>query len=174
MLYLFTLKSLNVDRVYKILLIFLLFLSSCTPTTYYIVRHAEKQTSTPMAADILLTKEGEERALALRDSLKDKGIKHIYSTVTTRTKATARPLSEATGVSIETYEAKDTTFVTYVKSRGKGNVLIVGHSNTVDDIVNGLTGRKLLSDLPETQYGDLFIVTRRGKNYFFSQSHFGK
>jgi hypothetical protein len=52
-------------------------------------------------------------------------------------------------------------------------VLVVGHSNTVDDIVNGLMGVKTLSDLPETQYGDLFIVKRKKGRYSFEQGRFG-
>jgi hypothetical protein len=51
--------------------------------------------------------------------------------------------------------------------------LIVGHSNTVDDIVNKLTGQNLLQDLPNSQYGDLFIVKKKGNNYSFSKARFG-
>jgi hypothetical protein len=53
-------------------------------------------------------------------------------------------------------------------------MLIVGHSNTVDDIVNQLIGRTIIQgDLPETQYGDLFIVKKKGKKFIFKQQHFG-
>jgi len=49
----------------------------------------------------------------------------------------------------------------------KENILIVGHSNTVDDLVNALMDKKLLSDLPDAQYGDIFIVhkKRNDKSY---------
>jgi hypothetical protein len=57
----------------------------------------------------------------------------------------------------------------------KGNVLIVGHSNTVDDVVNGITGKKVFADLKDTAYGDLFMIVRKGKKQFeFSQGRFGK
>ena len=46
-----------------------------------------------------------------------------------------------------------------------GNVLVVGHSNTVDDIVNGLMGISEFSDLPDTEYGSLFIVKKKGNKY---------
>lgn len=106
--------------------------------------------------------------------LKNKGIRRIYSTNYIRTRETARPLSAATGVAIEAYDVKDTAFINKLKAFEKGNTLIVGHSNTVDDLVNGLTGEKLLQDLPDTQYGDLFVVKKRGKYYRYELKHFGR
>lgn len=150
--------------------ILVLFLSSCT-TTYYIARHAEKANATSMTSDVPLSAEGIVRADALRDSLLKKQIKHIYTTNYLRTKGTAQPLSTAIKVPVETYDPKDQSFVTKLKSLN-GNVLIIGHSNTVDDLVNELIGKKLLNDLPETAYGDLFVI-KKGKSDVYVQ-HFGK
>ena len=161
--------------MYKTLLPLLLFLSSCSTTTYYVVRHAEKAAQVPnMTSDVPLSAAGEERAQALKEMLKNKSLRYAYSTNTIRTKSTVRPLAEAIGLSIETYDPRDTTFIPYVKSRGKVTAIIVGHSNTVDDIVNGFLGRKELSDLPDSQYGDLFIIKKKGKTYSYTRSHFGK
>jgi broad specificity phosphatase PhoE len=155
----------------SILFIAILFLTSCGTTTYYVVRHAEKAAPTGnMTSDVPLSEEGKQRAEALKDALSGKKIQHIYSTNTIRTTSTAKPLSEVTGLSIQTYDAKDTGFVSRVKALPKGNVLIVGHSNTVDDLVNRLTNQQLLTDLPETNYGDLFII-KKGK---LTRSRFGK
>jgi hypothetical protein len=45
----------------------------------------------------------------------------------------------------------------------------------VDDIVNNLVGQtKISGDLPDSQYGDLFVVERKGKKYSFDKKHFGK
>jgi broad specificity phosphatase PhoE len=160
--------------MYKILLILVMFFSSCT-TTYYVVRHGEKEAQAAnMSSDVSLSPEGSERAHALKHALKNKHIQYIYSTNTIRTKSTARPLAETLGVNLETYDARDTGFVTQVKKRGKGNAVIVGHSNTVDDIVNSFLGKTILQDLPETSYGDLFIIKRKGKKYTYTRSHFGK
>lgn len=160
--------------MYKTLLCLLLVASSCSTTTYYVVRHAEKEDQRAgMSSDVPLSAAGTERAKALAGALHNNHIQYVYSTNTIRTKSTARPLAEAIGASIETYDPRDTAFVSYVKNRGKGNALIVGHSNTVDDMVNKFLGRKELTDLPETQFGDLFIITRKGKNYTYSKSHFG-
>ncbi|MDB5197413.1 MAG: hypothetical protein JWP88_1784 [Flaviaesturariibacter sp.] len=160
--------------MYKILLCLLIVTSSCSTTTYYVVRHAEKEAQgAGMSSDVPLSAAGTERAKALAGALHNKHIQYIYSTNTIRTKTTAQPLAETIGASVETYDPRDTAFVSYVKGRGKGAALIVGHSNTVDDIVNKFLGRKELSDLPDSQFGDLFIITRKGKNYTYSKSHFG-
>ena len=156
------------------LFILLLSASSCS-TTYYIVRHAEKEApANVMTSDVPLSAAGKERAQALKEELQAKGIGRIYSTNYIRTRETAHPLSTASGVSIQTYDPKDSRFIDLLKGFDKGNTLIVGHSNTVDDLVNGLTGKSLLKDLPDTQYGDLFVVKKRGKNYRYEVKHFGK
>ncbi|MGN6399493.1 MAG: SixA phosphatase family protein [Flavisolibacter sp.] len=161
--------------MYKIFLfIAILFLASCKTTTYYVVRHAEKEATNTMANDVPLSAEGRQRAEALKDVLLDKKIQFIYSTNYLRTKSTAQPLAEAKNIVIQMYDPRDTGFVSRVKSLHGGDVLIVGHSNTVDDIVNKLEGKTVIpGDLPESEYGDLFVVKRKGKKYSFDKKHFG-
>lgn len=148
-------------------------LISCTTTRYYVVRHAEKAAAATMSADVPLSAEGQQRAEALRDHLKNEGIRHIFSTNYQRTRNTAAPLGDHMGVGTQTYDPRDTSFISRLKSM-KENTLVVGHSNTVDDIVNGLTGERLLQDLRDEEYGDLFIVKRKGKKYSFEKKRFGK
>jgi 2,3-bisphosphoglycerate-dependent phosphoglycerate mutase len=151
-----------------------LVLTSCS-STYYIVRHAEKEAaSSNMTSDVPLSAAGKERAEALKQALQHKYIRRIYSTNYIRTRETAQPLSATTGVAIETYDPRDTTFTERLKDLKRSTTLIVGHSNTVDDLVNRLTGQKLLQDLPDTQYGDLFVVKKKGKRYQYDVKHFGK
>src|SRR5262245_52662771 len=78
---------------------------SCSHSVY-VVRHAEKISSTDSAAKMMandppLSEAGKVRALVLKDELKGKHIKHIYSTNTLRTRSTAEPLSQATKINIE-------------------------------------------------------------------------
>lgn len=148
-------------------------LLSCRTTTYYMVRHAEKEMATTMTADVPLSEKGTQQALALKDVLLHKNIQHIFSTAYARTKATAQPLSNASGIPIEVYNPADRTFITQLRKLAHGNVLIVGHSNTVGDLVNGITGKNLLQDLSDAQYGNLFIVSKRGKRYSYSRASFG-
>lgn len=150
----------------------LIIFSSCKTTTYYIVRHAEKEAATSMVTDVPLTAAGRQRAMALKDSL-DRKVSHLFSTDFLRTRSTAEPLVVAGSRNLELYNPRDTSFITRLKTMKSKGILVVGHSNTVDEIVNGLLGRKELNDLPETQYGDLFIVLKKHGNYVFSRSRFG-
>src|SRR6188474_2029828 len=118
----------------------MIFFLSCKTTTYYIVRHAEKESSTTMSAnsmtsDVPLSEAGKQRAAALKTALQKEDIKYIFSTNYIRTKSTAQPLADAINVPVEIYDPKYPGFVNKIKSLD-GNVLVVGHSNTVDDLVN--------------------------------------
>lgn len=158
----------------SIIISLLVLCASCSTTNYYIVRHAEKAPSDGMmTSDVPLSAEGEARAQALVDVLKNKKIQTIYATPYKRTRGTVQPLSTSMGVPVQTYDPRDTSFIHKVKSINQ-SVLIAGHSNTVDDLVNGLTGKSLLKDLPETQYGDLFIVKKKGGKYSLQQQRFGQ
>jgi len=138
------------------------------------VRHAEKQAATNMVNDVPLSEQGKERAEALEQALISKHIRAIYSTKFSRTMSTAQPLAQALNLPVQTYDPNDTSFIRSLRDK-RENLLIVGHSNTVDNIVNTLVGSNVIpGDLPETQYGDLFVVTRKGKHYSFLRRHFGK
>ena len=152
-------------------------LASCTTTKFYVVRHAEKESNT-MASDVALSEAGHQRARALQEMLKNEKIGTVYSTNYLRTKATAQPLADAIGVTVQVYDPRDTTFISRIINTGnkdyEGNMLIVGHSNTVDDIVNKLMGTTMVpGDLPESQYGDLYIIKKRGKKFQFEKKRFG-
>lgn len=148
----------------------LLILVSCSHS-YYVVRHAEKAAQTAnMSSDVPLSDKGKERAEALKMILKNKKIRHIFSTNTIRTRTTAQPLADQMGLKIEIYgPVPDSAFINKLRSLNK-NVLIVGHSNTVDDIVNLLCRRKeVQGDLPDSAYSKLFIVTVKGKKTSFKE-----
>ena len=137
-------------------------LTACSHT-YFVVRHAEKaDPGAQMSSDVPLSEAGKARAIALRDRLKSESIKSIYSTNTIRTRSTAEPLSTLIDVPLQLYgPMPDSAFYTRIKMSGN-NMLIVGHSNTVDDIVNNLTGEKSISgDLEDSVYDRLFIIRKQ-------------
>ena len=150
---------------------------SCSHSVY-VVRHAEKASipndslSKMMSNDPPLSEPGRVRAIVLKDELGKKHIRHIYSTNTIRTFYTAEPLSKAIHIDIRVYRDID-SLVRVVRSF-KGNTLIVGHSNTVDDIVNKLSGEtKISGDLKDNEYDNLFVIRFRGKKAIFEKRKYG-
>jgi phosphohistidine phosphatase SixA len=155
----------------------LLMSTACSSNRYFIVRHAEKTILTKDSASMMannppLSEAGKVRSFALRGELANKHIKHIYSTNTIRSVSTAEPLSQQKNIKIEIYSNAD-SLVNLLKSI-KGNALIVGHSNTVDDIVNKLCGeKKLPGDLKDFEYDNLFILKGRNGNMHFTRKKYG-
>ncbi|MCP9762198.1 phosphoglycerate mutase family protein [Lacihabitans soyangensis] len=135
-------------------------LSSCT-TSFYIVRHAEKSTSPK--ENPVLTEAGSQRAERLKKILENKGIERVYSTKTVRTTTTAKPLANARKIEIEIYEPKNQSALIETLKKSKQNTLIVGHSNTIRHIINGLSEKEFLKkDLEDSEYSNLYLV-KRGK-----------
>jgi phosphohistidine phosphatase SixA len=97
--------------------------------------------------------------------LKDAGVTDIYTTQYKRTRQTAEPLAQQLGITIAerpinaansaTY-ARDLTQEILTRSAGKG-VLVVGHSNTVPDIVRSLSGIAVPA-MTDAEYDHIFVV----------------
>ena len=164
------------------ILVLSVVLFSCG-NTYYIVRHAEKETgidpkTMKPLTDPPLSIEGQERALKLKELLSGKNIRRIYSTNTLRTRSTAQPLKELfPEVPFFIYISKPDSldeFVQQLKYIHKENVLIIGHSNTVDDIANKLSGKTVVpGDLKDNEYNNLFIIKRKGKGFKIKNEKYG-
>lgn len=125
-----------------------------SPSVIFIVRHCEKameSTDNPNLAE-----EGKKRAAHLAEILKNTGIEAVYSTNYKRTMQTAEPLANAMKLSPVVYEPRDANFGEQLSKSGK-KVLVVGHSNTVPDLLNQLSGTKNYQ--PNDGYGDLWVVT---------------
>ena len=111
-----------------------------------------------MAADPELSDAGRARAESLAVALKDARIVAIFSTEFKRTQATAAPLAKALGVQVTTINSKEPAkLIEAVKAAG-GNVLVVGHSNTVPAIVKDL-GVAAPVTVGDAEYDNLFVVT---------------
>lgn len=144
----------------------LLFFSSCStkqsPKTIYIVRHAEKQLE---GSDPQLAQSGQLRAKKLAQILTDKNINHIYSTDYIRTRSTAAPTADAAGLTIEIYDPKNHDALVDKIRNLEGNVLVVGHSNTVNQLANYFVGEgEKYGDLTDLEYDYIFEVTLEGKS----------
>jgi broad specificity phosphatase PhoE len=126
-------------------------------TTIILVRHAERDTVL-IGPDHPLRATGLVRAQALARTLGDAGVSAIYVTPWLRNRQTAMPLATALGESLIVVDPVDET-VRRLRTRHWGEtVLVVGHSNTVPEIVTALTGRPFPT--PErVAYDAMWVVT---------------
>ena len=132
----------------------------------FVVRHAEKTADKQQ----VLTEAGRARAQRLAAMLKDSGVAAIYSTDTVRTRDTVRPLADALGLKVELYDtgasmsgAVDArAFVATVRRDHPNDVvLVVGHSNTIPNLLEALGGAEKIA-LGDGEYDNLFVVVPKG------------
>jgi phosphohistidine phosphatase SixA len=137
--------------------------SAIAQPVVFVVRHAERAdggASMSMAgADPQLSDEGRRRADMLASILKDAKLTAIFTTEYKRTQQTAEPVARATGLSATTIPGKDIGGLLEKVKVAKGNVLVIGHANTISDIIRGL-GVDTPPSIGEQQYDDIFLVVR--------------
>ena len=134
-------------------------------TIYYLVRHAEKDTSvagaTMMQANPPLSEKGIQRSARLASLLEKENIDYIFSTKYLRTQSTAQPLATLIGKEIQFYEiTKGTAFSDSIQQMpflGK-TLLIIGHSNTIPPLVNALIKTNKYQNLSDNEYGFIYKV----------------
>ena len=127
-------------------------------TTIIVVRHADRAGT----ADSLSTA-GVERAHDLAQAAKMAKLQAIYVTDTRRSRDTAAPAAAMAHVTPEVYEAKgyEALIKRILKDHAGGSVLIVGHSNTVPDIIRAAGGPEV-DAIGENEYTGLYVVAVTG------------
>lgn len=134
------------------------------PSLVFVVRHAEKASTS--ADDPGLSATGSRRAEALAEQLEAKRVSAIITTQYRRTKETALPTAKIAGVAPQIIEAKRGGGGEHVQDviaavrEASGTVLVVGHSNTVAEIVAGLS-QTPVTPLCETSFSHLFEIDLR-------------
>jgi 2,3-bisphosphoglycerate-dependent phosphoglycerate mutase len=133
-------------------------------TTFILVRHAEKGTD---GDDPDLKPEGHDRAKRLASMLRNTFLHAVYSTRYNRTKNTVSPVAREKGFEVQIYESlKASELDALIEKHSGQTILIGGHSNTIPQIANLLTGKEEFKNFPDTEYGNLLIISviERGKN----------
>ncbi len=138
------------------------FWARVSSTTVVVVRHAEKQLGT--IEDPPLTPEGDDRAQRLAGLFGERSpvgaVRAIYATSTRRAQATAAPLATRLGLEVRAADDPPAALARRVRREQHGGVaLIVGHSNTVPQIVAALSGRGDIPPMTDDDYGTIYIVT---------------
>lgn len=127
-----------------------------------LVRHAEKRYNSDEPA-VPLSEQGDARAQALAGLLKDAGITAIYSTRTIRTMRTVAPLAKELGLKVTLADQRnpEELLERIRKDHPNGVVLIVGHANTVPQMLRAL-GDTDRAEIPANEFDNLFVVIPNG------------
>ena len=138
-------------------------------TTVVLVRHAEK--AAEPREDPPLLESGNTRAQELARILEPVGIKAIYTSQFLRTKQTAEPLAKHLGITPVTLPIKMNPakpkeiseqsykdIVEKIFEHPGDAALVVGHSNTVPEVIKMLGG-DVAPVIDEKNFDDLFVVT---------------
>lgn len=138
------------------------FFESQATTTIIFVRHAEKaQTG---GDDPPLSEAGERRVGELTRQLLDidviAGIDAVYATQYQRTQQTAQPIADELDLPVNTYDAGDTEEIleTILREHKGEIILVVGHSNTVPEMIANLGGHKQVPEIAEDEYDNIYIL----------------
>ena len=128
-------------------------------STYYFIRHAEKNISDKDDIDPSLVIDGILRAAKWSFVFNNIKFDAIYSTDFLRTKETAQPTAEKNNIDITLYDPTNIDTNAFLESTKGQTVLIVGHSNTTPMFVNAIIGEEKYEQIEETINGNLYIVT---------------
>jgi broad specificity phosphatase PhoE len=131
-------------------------------TVVVLVRHAETTGQPP--GDAVLSEAGLARADSLVGVMRDAPPAAVFTTHYARTRQTAEPVLRATGaphhvlqVSREAREAHITELIDRIRGEYQGGtVLVIGHSNTVPQIIRALGGPEVV--IADDEFGRVFTL----------------
>lgn len=134
-------------------------------TTYYFIRHAEKEKNAVADRNPHLNEKGKQRALFWKDMLAKTPLDAVYSTSYFRTKETAQPVAQDHNLPILTYNPGE-LFSAEFQEKTKGKIiLIVGHSNTTPQLANLILQEKKYTQIDENTFGNLYILQHNGNGF---------
>lgn len=144
-------------------------------TTVILVRHAEK--AAEGGSDPALSESGRARAQALASELADDHVGTILVTRFVRTRQTAEPLATAGSLTPVVVPLEGVSHPAAVReavlAHAGHTVLVVGHSNTVPEIIAALGGPAGIV-IDDAEYANLFTVTlEEGKAPVFTRACYG-
>lgn len=142
------------------------FFVSCTPkgevTTYYLIRHAEKDRTDTANKNPSLNFKGEQRAQNWAEYFKDIPLDAVYSTKYYRTIETATPTAKTKNLEVVFYDPRNMYDSIFQKDTKGKSVLVVGHSNTTPVFVNKILGENKYEFMADNDNSSLYIVTIKG------------
>jgi 2,3-bisphosphoglycerate-dependent phosphoglycerate mutase len=125
-------------------------------TQIYILRHTEKADD---SADSVLSQAGIERAKYWKKVLQHTEFDQVYTTDFKRNIQTAELIAESSSVKPELYHPMSFEVLKFLKLIEGKKVLIIGHSNTIPDMVNRLIGETRFPPMSHDNYNIMYVVT---------------
>jgi broad specificity phosphatase PhoE len=160
-------------RLARALAAALLLASASASAAVFLVRHAEKRN--PKDDKSLLSARGLQRAKDLSRALSSVPLKAVYATEYQRTQQTAAPTAAAHKLKTVVLPSDDAKgLVRLLRAWAPDeDVLVVGHSDTIPDILAGL-GVSTPTAIAPDDYDELFVVTPRASGEpEFHRLHYG-
>lgn len=127
-------------------------------TTYYFIRHAEKDRSDPTNKNPGLSAKGMQRAQQWAFIFEDINIDAVYSTDYNRTLQTAMPTAQSRDLEVLKYDPHTLYTDTFKEATHGMSVLVVGHSNTTPAFVNAVLKEKRFENMDDSNNGSLYIL----------------
>ena len=131
--------------------------SAADVTQIYILRHTEKADDN--AEDPELSTQGIAHALYWRSVLQHTQFDQVFTTDFKRNIQTANLLTTESSIRPELYYPMSFDVLKFINQIKGQRVLIIGHSNTIPDMVNRLIGETIYPPMSHENYDVLFIVT---------------
>ena len=127
-------------------------------STYYFIRHAEKDRSDPQNVDPELNQDGLGRAIRWAEVFDPIDLDAIYITDFERTAMTAAPTSIKKEITPQYYDPKVMIINEFKRQNLGKNILVIGHSNTTPEFVNQMLGEQKYPQMDDYDNSSLFIV----------------
>ena len=144
-----------------IIFVFTLFIA-CTSdktTTYYLIRHAEKDRTNNTNKNPNLNSDGVIRAEKWAKNFENIKLDAVYSTDYNRTQQTAAPTAKSKGLIVQSYNPSKMYDSIFKKNTKGKTILVVGHSNTTPVFANAILGQKKYKNMADNDNASLYIVT---------------
>ena len=141
--------------------VFALF-SACASdktTTYYLIRHAEKDRTNTTNKNPNLNSNGVIRAEKWAKHFENIVLDAVYSTDYNRTLQTAAPTAKSKDLIVQSYNSSKMYDSIFKKNTKEKTVLVVGHSDTTPVFANIILGQKKYKNMADNDNASLYIVT---------------
>ena len=135
-------------------------------SSFYLIRHAEKLRIDKSERNPKLNEKGILRAKKWKEVLKNINLDKIYSTDYYRTIETANPTSKSQNIDITIYSPSNIDYKNFKEINKGKKVLIVGHSNTIPNFVNGLIEKDFYDQIDDLNNSNLYLVNICDNNVF--------